>query len=255
MIDRLVHHAEVIALKGDSYRLKNRDLGRVPAATTEDQPEEGVNFHPPPGGQFSAAVDTRVSLVVGRSRPELRGLHPKRGRGPWVEVGPAHSRRPTHASRSREPDASSRTARCGLGRRGSMRVRLSLSRSALRPGARRVGGTTRSAPSDLRRRVVLVGGRGCLRPRHESPTDGHRPGALQGLAMTNPDRKAPVRRVRHPEPRQRIARCACAAAATSQAVRSSLILPVRPGEVGIESLLHSAWWKRQMPVAGRDFAE
>jgi len=33
MIDRLVHHAEVIALKGDSYRLKDRDLGRVPAAT------------------------------------------------------------------------------------------------------------------------------------------------------------------------------------------------------------------------------
>jgi DNA replication protein DnaC len=32
MIDRLVHHAEVIALKGDSYRLKDRDLGRVPAA-------------------------------------------------------------------------------------------------------------------------------------------------------------------------------------------------------------------------------
>jgi DNA replication protein DnaC len=36
MIDRLVHHAEVIALKGDSYRLKDRDLGRVPAATTSD---------------------------------------------------------------------------------------------------------------------------------------------------------------------------------------------------------------------------
>jgi DNA replication protein DnaC len=30
MIGRLVHHAEVIALKGDSYRLKDRDLGRVP---------------------------------------------------------------------------------------------------------------------------------------------------------------------------------------------------------------------------------
>ncbi len=28
MIDRLVHHAEVINLKGDSYRLKDRDLGR-----------------------------------------------------------------------------------------------------------------------------------------------------------------------------------------------------------------------------------
>jgi DNA replication protein DnaC len=30
MIDRLVHHAAVITLKGDSYRLKDRDLGRVP---------------------------------------------------------------------------------------------------------------------------------------------------------------------------------------------------------------------------------
>ena len=30
MIDRLVHHAELVSLKGDSYRLKDRDLGRVP---------------------------------------------------------------------------------------------------------------------------------------------------------------------------------------------------------------------------------
>jgi DNA replication protein DnaC len=30
MIDRLVHHADVVNLKGDSYRLKDRDLGRVP---------------------------------------------------------------------------------------------------------------------------------------------------------------------------------------------------------------------------------
>jgi DNA replication protein DnaC len=37
MIDRLVHHADIVALKGDSYRLKDRDLGRVPTATTEDQ--------------------------------------------------------------------------------------------------------------------------------------------------------------------------------------------------------------------------
>jgi DNA replication protein DnaC len=36
MIDRLVHHADVVALKGDSYRLKNRDLGRVPAAATNE---------------------------------------------------------------------------------------------------------------------------------------------------------------------------------------------------------------------------
>lgn len=37
MIDRLVHHAEVIALKGDSYRLKDRDLGHAPPAATADK--------------------------------------------------------------------------------------------------------------------------------------------------------------------------------------------------------------------------
>ncbi len=36
MIDRLVHHAEVIALKGDSYCLRDRDLGRTPTTTTDD---------------------------------------------------------------------------------------------------------------------------------------------------------------------------------------------------------------------------
>jgi DNA replication protein DnaC len=30
MIDRLVHHAEILALKGDSYRLRNKDLGAPP---------------------------------------------------------------------------------------------------------------------------------------------------------------------------------------------------------------------------------
>ncbi len=32
MIDRLVHHAEIVALKGDSYRLKDRVLGARSAA-------------------------------------------------------------------------------------------------------------------------------------------------------------------------------------------------------------------------------
>lgn len=31
MIDRLVHHAEILSLKGDSYRLRDKDLGRPPA--------------------------------------------------------------------------------------------------------------------------------------------------------------------------------------------------------------------------------
>jgi DNA replication protein DnaC len=33
MIDRLVHHAEILSLKGDSYRLQGKDLGRPPPHT------------------------------------------------------------------------------------------------------------------------------------------------------------------------------------------------------------------------------
>ncbi|MGW3077832.1 IS21-like element helper ATPase IstB [Kitasatospora sp. NPDC001132] len=36
MIDRLVHHAEVHSLKGESYRMRGRELGRVPATTDND---------------------------------------------------------------------------------------------------------------------------------------------------------------------------------------------------------------------------
>jgi DNA replication protein DnaC len=36
MIDRLVHHAEILSLKGDSYRLRDRHLrGRPPAHEPE----------------------------------------------------------------------------------------------------------------------------------------------------------------------------------------------------------------------------
>src|SRR5207237_2214834 len=38
MIDRLVHHAEILSLKGDSYRLRDRDLGGRPPARA---PENG----------------------------------------------------------------------------------------------------------------------------------------------------------------------------------------------------------------------
>jgi hypothetical protein len=40
MIDRLVHHAEILALKGDSDRLKERDLARPPAARTPKPPHD-----------------------------------------------------------------------------------------------------------------------------------------------------------------------------------------------------------------------
>src|SRR3989442_12382405 len=36
MIDRLVHHAEILALKGDSYRLRDRDLGGRPPPPPPD---------------------------------------------------------------------------------------------------------------------------------------------------------------------------------------------------------------------------
>ena len=38
MIDRLVHHAEILSLKGDSYRLKDRDLGPPPARQATETP-------------------------------------------------------------------------------------------------------------------------------------------------------------------------------------------------------------------------
>lgn len=65
MIDRMVHHAEVISMKGDSYRLKDRDLGRVPTGH-EDQrlkinsPPEGPRS-PSPRGQIRA-VDMSTTI-------------------------------------------------------------------------------------------------------------------------------------------------------------------------------------------------
>ena len=36
MIDRIVHHAEVITLKGSSYRLKNKEIDTLPSARAEN---------------------------------------------------------------------------------------------------------------------------------------------------------------------------------------------------------------------------
>jgi len=38
MVDRLVHHAELLSLKGDSYRLKDRDLGARPGRDLGETP-------------------------------------------------------------------------------------------------------------------------------------------------------------------------------------------------------------------------
>ena len=69
MIDRLVHHAEVVSLRGDSYRLKDRDLGRVhQRGQRRPMTNQGVNFQLPSGGQFSAAVDKDQGLPLLETR-------------------------------------------------------------------------------------------------------------------------------------------------------------------------------------------
>ena len=42
MIDRLVHHTEILSLKGDSYRLRDRDLGGSPPAREPETAEQPV---------------------------------------------------------------------------------------------------------------------------------------------------------------------------------------------------------------------
>jgi len=49
MIDRLVHHAEVLALSGDSYRTRSRRVLLTPTPKSGDQPQQ-----PSKEGQFSA---------------------------------------------------------------------------------------------------------------------------------------------------------------------------------------------------------
>ncbi len=68
MIDRLVHHAEVLSLKGESYRLKDRDVG-VPAAPRvrghsragRDSPHPWRSF-PPGRGIFGVAAESQGLL-------------------------------------------------------------------------------------------------------------------------------------------------------------------------------------------------
>ena len=58
MIDRLVHHAEVLTLTGDSYRTRQRRelLAKQPLPAGL-HPTRVVSFHPPLNDHFSAAVD------------------------------------------------------------------------------------------------------------------------------------------------------------------------------------------------------
>lgn len=46
MIDRIVHHADVLTLKGASYRLRNRGIDTLPSVRTQDP----ANWTAPTGG-------------------------------------------------------------------------------------------------------------------------------------------------------------------------------------------------------------
>jgi hypothetical protein len=86
MVDRLIHHAEILSAKGDSYRLKDRDLGprptrpgghrltarppafgsarlRLPPQNAGDSTLEWPSFHRriPRGGQFSTGATGSTS--------------------------------------------------------------------------------------------------------------------------------------------------------------------------------------------------
>jgi hypothetical protein len=61
MIDRLVHHAEILALKGDSCRLKDRDLARAAPSETDPRPRRagGHRRSTSPSAPASAPIPDR----------------------------------------------------------------------------------------------------------------------------------------------------------------------------------------------------
>jgi len=78
MIDRLVHHAEILSLKGDSYRLKDRDLAppRPPATDPSARARPCCSASGPtglqlrstgPGGQFSTGAKGHLSTGLDNS--------------------------------------------------------------------------------------------------------------------------------------------------------------------------------------------
>jgi DNA replication protein DnaC len=96
MIDRLVHHAEILSLKGDSYRLRDKDLGtrrvtdpaaprRPPGSAPQPvTPSRGVRFQPAQVGAISTGLDTREFRVAWK-QPSHSPRH-TRPRDSWEHV-------------------------------------------------------------------------------------------------------------------------------------------------------------------------
>ena len=99
MIDRIVHHAEILALKGDSYRLRDKHLAAPAAPAARDRqrpPAPRPAFHPHRGAQV---VRVRRSLpfirrISAADWPPLAGPHTAVNRTfcgdhGWTHVGRA----------------------------------------------------------------------------------------------------------------------------------------------------------------------
>jgi hypothetical protein len=90
MINRLVDHAEAVSLKGDSYRLKDRDLGRDPPKTQPDSPD-GVSFRPAgKGSGLNRRWRPAVAWCAACRCETDRGHQAHRGR--WPRVGGGRTR-------------------------------------------------------------------------------------------------------------------------------------------------------------------
>jgi hypothetical protein len=63
MIDWLFHQAEIVSLIGNSYRLKDRDLGRVPSDDNPSQPAGEVSFHAVQRPNFRALLTRTCGLA------------------------------------------------------------------------------------------------------------------------------------------------------------------------------------------------
>jgi IstB-like ATP binding protein len=63
MIDRIVHHADVLTLKGNSYRLRNTDIDTLPSHRASDKAQQPQ----PPWPTFRRALLARISRSVDRT--------------------------------------------------------------------------------------------------------------------------------------------------------------------------------------------
>ena len=88
MIDRIVHHADVLTLKGNSYRLRHTDIDTLPSHRRENGTITSTTvayFSTSARGQVSESVDklTPFTAVVLRQQVEPRHARP----GSTLSVG------------------------------------------------------------------------------------------------------------------------------------------------------------------------